>query len=122
MARVDRPGSWAQGAIARVADDRLIGDLAIYCPREDPAQSELGFNLMPSERGRGLASEAVRLAVEWLLAQRGKRRIFAVTDRRNQPSRNLLERTGFRAVPEAYRVVFFKGVWEGETVYERLAR
>lgn len=119
--RVDQPGVWAQGVIARRADDRLIGDLAIHCPREAPEQSELGFNLMTAERGRGFATEAVGLAVEWLLGERRKRRVFAVTDRRNQPSRRLLERVGFRAVPEAYRIVFFKRVWEGETVYERLA-
>jgi len=119
--RVDQFGCWAQGAIARLADDRLIGDLAIHCPREAPEQSELGFNLMTSERGCGLATEAVDLAVEWLLRERRKQRVFAVTDRRNQPSRRLLERVGFRAAPEAYRIVFFKGVWEGETVYERLA-
>ncbi len=119
--RVDQPGEWAQGGVARLADNRLIGDLAIHCPCQDPEQSEIGFNLMTAERGRGFATEAVGLAVEWLLRERKKRRVFAVTDRRNQPSRSLLERVGFQAVPKAYRTVFFKGVWEGETVYERLA-
>ena len=118
---VDMPGKWAQGAIARLSDDRLIGSCAVHCPAVDVRQSEIGFNLKTAERGCGYAAEAVGLLVAWLLSERRKRRVFAVTDRRNQPSRNLLERIGFRAVPEAYRLVFFKGEWEGESVYERIA-
>ena len=118
---VDAPGTWAQGAIARRSDDGLIGDCAVYCPVADVRQSEIGFNLKTAERGHGYAAEAVDMLVSWLLSERRKRRVFAVTDRRNQPSRKLLERLGFRAVPEAYRLVYFKGEWEGETVYERIA-
>jgi RimJ/RimL family protein N-acetyltransferase len=117
---VDVRGKWAQGAIARRSDDRLIGDCAIYCPAGDTGQSEIGFNLKTGERGSGYAAEAVGLLVAWLFRERRKRRVFAVTDRRNQPSRRLLERLAFRSVPEAYRLVFFKGEWEGEMVYERL--
>lgn len=109
------------GAIARIADDRLISDCALLCPAEDPLQSELGFNLKTAERGHGYAAEAVNLLLAWLLKERRKSRIFAVTDRRNQPSRNLLARLGFQAAPSAYRIVFFKGEWDGEVVYERLA-
>lgn len=121
MARVDIAGAWAQGAIARLIDDRLIGDCCVRCPVGAPRQCEIGFNLMTAERGRGFAAEAVSLLVDWLINEREKQRIFAITDRRNQPSRRLLARIGFHAVPEQYRLVYFKHEWEGETVYERLA-
>ncbi len=118
---VEVPGCWAQGVIARLGDDRMIGDCSLHSPPAAPGQAEIGFNLMTAERGAGYATEAVGLLTEWLLRERGKTRVFAVTDRRNQPSRRLLERLGFQAVPRAYRIVFFKGEWEGETVYERLS-
>ncbi|MBI1358610.1 MAG: GNAT family N-acetyltransferase [Acidobacteria bacterium] len=118
---LDAPGCWSQGGFATIDDDRLIGDCAFHCPAEDIAQAEIGFNLTAGLRGRGYASEAVGLLVDWLFSARGKRRIFAVTDRRNEPSRRLLRRLGFCAVPAAYRLVYFKGEWEGEAVYERTA-
>jgi len=115
---VDVPGCWAQGVIAKLGDDRMIGDCSAHSPVYAPDQAAIGFNLMTVERGRGYAGEAIGLLSEWLLHERGKTRIFAVTDRRNQPSRRLLEKLGFRAVPRAYRIVYFKGEWEGEAVYE----
>jgi len=51
----------------------------------------------------------------------GFRRIFAVVDERNAASRKLLERCGFALVPGGWRLVFFKGEFAGEMVYELLA-
>lgn len=57
---------------------------------------ELGYFLHPVARGRGAATEAVRLVTNWAFAALGARRVWASCDRANERSWRLLERCGFR--------------------------
>ena len=113
-------GRWYQLAIAARQDDWVVGDLALRFPVDDPSQAEIGFNVARKHWRKGYGREAVATGLGWLHAHRGVRRVFAVADERNHPSRRLLESCGFSAVKGGWRMVFFKGEWAGEMVYERL--
>jgi RimJ/RimL family protein N-acetyltransferase len=89
-------GEWFQLGIAERDTGALIGDIGV-CVRMDPQpHAEIGFTLAAAARGRGLATEAVRLVVDLLFEHTGVERIVAVTDARNGPSISLLERVGMR--------------------------
>jgi len=95
----DWPGRWFQIGIALEDSDRLIGDIGLFTPAEDPASARIGYTLSPDWQGRGLAREAVAALIAYLLATRGKRRIVAGTLPGNAPSQRLLMALGFRRAP-----------------------
>lgn len=92
-------------AIALGAGDDLIGTLTLFLLAGDRA--EIGYALAPAWQGRGLAAEALRLAVAYAFDVLAVQCIEADVDPRNRPSVRLLEGLGFRCVrevPERWRV------------------
>jgi len=89
-------------------NDTLVGTCTLF--RFDPAhrRAEIGYALNPAHWGRGLASEAVRLALDWAVDAAGFHRIDASIDPDNLPSRALLHRLGF-VTEGVLRESFFVG-------------
>lgn len=90
-------GAWFQLGIAESASGRLVGDIGIH-RRLDAGrvEAEIGFSLAASAQGRGLAHEAVGLAIALLFSEFEVTRIVAITDARNAASIALLRRLGAR--------------------------
>jgi RimJ/RimL family protein N-acetyltransferase len=114
------PDTWYQLAIARAADDLLVGDIGVHFV--DEHQVELGFTLAQEHHGQGFAREAVAAVLDHLFGALHRHRCFAIIDERNASARRLLEALGFRR--EAHHVdnVLFKGEWGSEYVYAILRR
>jgi RimJ/RimL family protein N-acetyltransferase len=100
---VDEPliaGSAAQLAIRHAVGAPLAGDLYLARPQDRQREVELGITLVPGFGGRGLAAEAVRLAVDTAFAAApgpvAVHRVVAVVDVDNLRSRRLFEQLGFR--------------------------
>jgi len=89
---------WFQLAIAERASGRLIGDIGLCVHAGDDAHAEIGFTLAPQAQHRGLATEAVRAAVDMLFEHRPVRRVLGITDARNIASLSLLERIGMSQI------------------------
>jgi RimJ/RimL family protein N-acetyltransferase len=87
-------GEWIQLGIADRATDELIGDIGIYLS-DDGAGAEIGFTLAPPSQGRGIATAAVRAAVQLIFDSTPVRQVTGMTDTRNLASARLLERAGF---------------------------
>ena len=81
--------------IVRRSDGLAVGDAGFHGPPTEDGEVEIGYALVPSARGTGLAREATALLVEWARAQPGVRSVAARVERSNVPSRRLLERLGF---------------------------
>lgn len=81
----------------RVLDDhdRFIGlgKLEIAAPGADEA--ELGYMLLPEYWGRGIAGRIAGLLIAQAREQPGLRRLFAIIDPANIPSRKILTNNGF---------------------------
>ena len=95
----DWPGRWFQIAIALKSSDRLIGDIGLFTPADDPATARIGYTLSPDRQGQGLAREAVAALVAYLFSTCGKRRFVAGTLPGNLPSQRLLMALGFQRAP-----------------------
>ena len=105
----------ARKILTRIRDDQRSGATLhwIVCLREDGApvgnvgfyrglgvpgperEAEIGYAVVPSARGRGLAGEAVRRACRYGFERLGLARVVALTEPDNGPSRRLLARLGF---------------------------
>lgn len=107
--------------ITLIQDGRAIGFVRytlIKFPDADFPQPEIGFGISDlASRGQGLASEAVRLLVDYLLAGYDCQRITAVTDAENLPTRRLLEKLGFQKEGGLRAASFRDGAWHEMLIY-----
>jgi RimJ/RimL family protein N-acetyltransferase len=77
--------------------DRAIGTCTLFHFDPRHRRAEVGYALRSDHWGRGLASEAVSLAIDWALRTLDLHRVEADIDPRNEASRRVLERLGFRS-------------------------
>jgi [ribosomal protein S5]-alanine N-acetyltransferase len=74
-------------------DDHLLGQVGLHFnPRH--VSAEVHYWVVGSERGRGVASRALSLLIDWGFS-RGIERVFLVVHPENKASNRLAERLGF---------------------------
>ena len=81
---------------------------------------EIGYCVVPDERGRGYCTEAVEIMVDYLFLSRDIVRIQAHTDLRNVASQNVLEKVGFRKEGTIRKNLFVRGEWRDTYLYSIL--
>jgi aminoglycoside 6'-N-acetyltransferase len=89
------PGEWVQLGIVEGKTDQLIGDIGIFVSA-DGFTGEIGFTLAPAAQGRGIASAAVRQALQFMFSTTRVKQVLGITDSRNVRSVRLLMRVGFQ--------------------------
>ena len=82
-------------AVADAGSDCLIGSIAAFALDRVHKRAEVGYSLHADWQGRGLAQEALRAVLAFLVDEAGFERIEADIDPRNAPSCRLAERLGF---------------------------
>ena len=87
-----RSGAAAPFVIADACSDRALGLVNLQFG-EDPT---LAVSVFPAERGRGIASRAMRLAATWGLRELGLHRVVAEAAADNVASIRAIEKAGFR--------------------------
>jgi nodulation protein A len=83
-----------------------IGGIGFFGPPKGDAVVELGFGLVESARGQGLATEALTAMVGIAFAN-GARRILADTLVENSASQRVLEKAGFQQVDRSEELLFY---------------
>jgi len=83
-------------------------------------QLEIGYSLVPDERGKGFCSEAVNIMVDYLFLSKDIGRIQAQTDPRNLASQKVLEKAGFKKEGTLRRQFFTRGEWRDAYIYSIL--
>jgi RimJ/RimL family protein N-acetyltransferase len=78
---------------------------------------EIGYHIVPSERGKGHGTEALQLMVDYLFLSKNILRIQAVTDVRNKPSQRILEKAGFKIEATIRKSAFVRGEWTTAYLY-----
>ena len=77
--------------------DAAIGTCTLFRFEPRHRRAEIGYSLRSELWGRGLACEALTLLLDWCFPTLGLHRIEADVDPRNDGSRRLLLRLGFRS-------------------------
>lgn len=73
----------------------LVGGIGFKGPPDAEGRVELGYDILPAYRRRGIASEAVGAMAGWSLAQLGVKAVLAQTEPDNLPSQKVLLHNGF---------------------------
>jgi RimJ/RimL family protein N-acetyltransferase len=89
-------GSKAGFAVIGVEDDEFLGFVGLIRFDWDALESEIGYVIAPSARGRGVAGRAIALVSRWGFEQLGLERIEAMIDVENAASLKVAERAGYR--------------------------
>jgi len=74
---------------------QVIGYLNFHGGPDETGMVEIGYALLPGERGRGYAIEAVRAAFDWATRVHGIHRFRASVSPDNDRSLNLIGKLGF---------------------------
>jgi ribosomal-protein-alanine N-acetyltransferase len=83
-------------------------------------QLEIGYALVPSERGQGYCSEAVKIMVDYLFLSKDTMRIQAQTDLRNAASQKVLEKADFKKEGTLRKNFFMRGEWRDAAMFSIL--
>ena len=110
-----------EGFVVEDEDGRSLG-LAVAPRIEREARTaELGYVVLAEERGRGVATEALRLLTDWAFAALDAVRLELMISVENEASKRVAERCGYR-LEGVLRSVYVKpGRWEDTEVWSRLA-
>ncbi len=83
-------------------------------------QLEIGYSLLPDERGKGYGTEAIEIMVDYLFLSRDIQRIQVQTDPRNIASQKLLAKAGFSKEGTLRKNFFMRGEWRDVYIYSIL--
>ncbi|MEU3842008.1 GNAT family N-acetyltransferase [Streptomyces sp. NPDC028635] len=98
-AGVHRP-EFGMFVLVRREDGLAVGGMGFHGTPDEDGRVEVGYDLVPSARGRGYATEALRALAHWALERGDVRVVFATVDRDNKPSRAVITRAGFTQVSD----------------------
>ena len=81
---------------------------------------EMGYALLPSERGKGYCTEAAQIMVDYLFLSKDIVCIQATTDVGNVASQKVLEKTGFQKEGTMRKRFFSNGEWKDTVMFSIL--
>jgi aminoglycoside 6'-N-acetyltransferase len=119
--RLAEPDDYVQPAI-RDEHGRFAGTMYLVIKSVDDRTAEIGWILRPEAQGRGYASEAARLLLDFAFEQLELHRVYAELDPRNTASVALCERLGMRHEGHFVEDMFLKGEWTDTGRYAILER
>ena len=100
--------------------DVLLGCVSLREVRLDQGCAAVGYWLAPEARGRGAATQAVRLLARWAFAELGVARLELTCGPDNEASQHLAERCGFSREGLLRSHVPFKGARRDSVIYSLL--
>ena len=78
-------------------DKKLVGNIVMRNINRLMLTAEIGYNIAPESRGRGYATEAVRLVAQKAFTESPLRKLIAYVHEDNIASRKVLEKVGYKA-------------------------
>lgn len=102
-------------------DGTVVGDLYVGLDENshppEHGVAEIGFTLIPSAQGRGIAFEAASAVIDDLVERLGVHRVVAQLSPENRASARLLERLGMHVESLAPKSYWCRGAWDDNLVY-----
>ncbi|MEU0412383.1 GNAT family N-acetyltransferase [Streptomyces griseorubiginosus] len=81
--------------LVRREDGRAIGGMGFHGAPDEDGRAEVGYDLAPSARGHGYATEALRVLSDWALARDDVHSLCATIEPDNAASQRVIARAGF---------------------------
>jgi RimJ/RimL family protein N-acetyltransferase len=91
---------WLVRATVLRSAGRVVGTVGFHAPPDELGRVEIGYEILPDDRRRGYAREAVRALTDWAFATGEARICVASISPDNQASLCLVKSLGFTHVGE----------------------
>jgi RimJ/RimL family protein N-acetyltransferase len=114
---MNQPDTWYQLGVFLREDNTMVGDLGLHFLPES-GEVEIGVTIAPEFQGRGIATEAVGCAFDFLFNKLHKNKVLASVDPKNHKSMALMARVGFQLIGIYKQTVLFRGEWTDDAVFE----
>jgi RimJ/RimL family protein N-acetyltransferase len=114
------PQRLAGRALTLAIDEELHGAVGLTDVDWRDRRAEVGYWVAASQRGRGLATRALRLLSTWALSETGLERLDLYANPANEPSQRVAEGAGFRREGLLRRLRYRQGEREDLYVFSRL--
>lgn len=115
--KFNQPESWFQLVIIEKHSYEIIGDIGIHFIGDDGFQCELGCTLNKLHQGKGYATSAMKITIDYLFNKLNKHRITGSVDPKNSDSIKLLERLNFRKEAHFKESLLINGEWVDDIMY-----
>ena len=103
---------WIDGfAMVHVASNTVIGSASFKGPPDADGAVEVAYGVVPSQQGRGYATEATAALVSYAFADDRVRVVRAHTSPRNDASARVLTKCGFTRIGEVLDPDDGRGSW-----------
>jgi [ribosomal protein S5]-alanine N-acetyltransferase len=92
---------WAEGSPTFCVCEpggSCVGHVWVNVQTDDATTGSVGYWLLPTARGRGLATRSVRLIWQWAFRDLGLARLRLLTELTNERSQRVAERSGFQRI------------------------
>jgi [ribosomal protein S5]-alanine N-acetyltransferase len=116
--RERRKGAMLDLVIADAADDTYLGEILLFAHEHNCA--EIAYVITSDARGRGIATEAVRLLTDWAFASLALARLQLKIDPNNIASIRVADKTGYQREGLLRSAVAIRGNRIDVFVYSRL--
>lgn len=107
--------------VETLEDHEVVGYMRytlVGLPDAEVPYPEIGYGIPEEQaRGKGYATEGVRLLVRYLFMGYLVERIVAFTEEENRPSQRVLEKVGFQQEGVLRRATFRDGQWRNMVIY-----
>jgi RimJ/RimL family protein N-acetyltransferase len=113
-------GENAGFAIVDEATGEFLGFMALVTLDLKTREAEAGYVVVSRARGRGIATQALRMLTAWAFAELGLERIELRIDPENPASERVAERVGYTREGRLRSVYVKEGVRRDQVVYSRL--
>ena len=100
------PGPFSLYAIRYRAGNVAIGGIGFFGPPDESGAVEIGYGLVPSARGKGIATEAL-VAALGIARQHGALMVKADTNQENPASQRVLRGAGFAQTGRAGEQTYY---------------
>jgi [ribosomal protein S5]-alanine N-acetyltransferase len=107
-------------AITLVTSNQLIGAAMLRVHDATHGQGEIGYFLHPDHWGKGLATEAATLLLDFGFADVGLHRVFGTCDPRNTPSARVMAKLGMVREGRLRETMHLRDGWRDSDVYSLL--
>jgi len=112
--RFDKRGPDEKSFLIEKKDESRIGSIGHYLWGN---MLEIGYSIIPEERGKGYCTEALQIMVDYLFLSRNIVRVQAHTSIGNNASQRVLEKSGFKREGTFRKDYFVRGEWVDSCVY-----
>ncbi|HKX87111.1 MAG TPA: GNAT family N-acetyltransferase [Flavobacterium sp.] len=109
-------------AVTLKPDNKLLGIIGHYRIKWEHFRSEIGYMLLPEAHGKGIATEAIQLIVDYGFNKMKMHSLEGIIDPENKGSARVLEKNGFVKEAHFKENEFFDGKFIDSVIYSLLKK